>query len=67
MAVRTQKDEVLEPVVEPVPVDVMKRHRQRLTEPGVDATALATVLLEPLGEQPLLEMRPVRAASTLTR
>jgi hypothetical protein len=46
VAVGTQEHEVLEPVVEAVPVHVMERERERFITPTGDATYLAADLLE---------------------
>ena len=56
VAVRAEHLEVLEPVVRPVAVDVVQRHRQRPPEPLVDPAHLATVLLQARADQALLDM-----------
>jgi hypothetical protein len=53
--------EVLEAVVVPVAVDVMKRHRQWRAEPLGDAARLATLVLQARGEQSTFEVVPVHA------
>src|SRR5215208_7129491 len=59
MTVRAQQLKVLEPVVEPIAIHVMERHRQWPSEPLGDSADLTAVLLEPLAEQPPLEVAAV--------
>ena len=52
VAVRAEERDVLEAIVLPVAVDVMKRHVERLPEPFVEAASLTSVLLEACREKP---------------
>jgi hypothetical protein len=61
MAVGTQQLEVLEPIVEPIPVDVMKLHVQWLPPPFADPAPLAAIFLEALTDEPKLQVRSARS------
>jgi hypothetical protein len=51
VAVGAQKPQILQPVVPPIPVHVVKLHVQRLPLPFADPALLAAVLLEPFTKQ----------------
>jgi hypothetical protein len=63
VAVWTQEHEVLEAVVVPFAIDVMKGERERVALPVDQPTALAHVLLEALFDQSSLDVvaRTIRA------
>jgi hypothetical protein len=61
VAVTTQKLKVLQSIVVALAVDVMKLHVQRLSPPFGDPTDLAMIRLQPLFDQPILEMGAIRA------
>jgi hypothetical protein len=48
VAIAAQKDDVLEPVVSAVAVEVVELHVERLALPVADPALLAAVLFEPL-------------------
>jgi len=52
---------VLKPVVGALTVHMMQCHGERLTEPILNPTALAAVVLQPRGEQAALQVRAVHA------
>jgi len=62
VAVRAQELEILEAVVEPIAVDVVKLHVERLPVPLADPAPLAAVVLEACLDQTRLEI-PSAASS----
>src|SRR2546421_12282749 len=58
VAVGAQQAQVLEPVVEVVAVHVVKGHGERSTAPLGDAAVLATIVLEAVRDQAMLEVAP---------
>jgi len=56
VAVRAQEEQILEPVIETIPVDVMELKRQRLSAPLPQPTPLAELLLQTCAEQPELDV-----------
>jgi hypothetical protein len=60
MTIGTEEADVLEPVVLTYAIAVVKLHVEGLAVPFCEAAALASVLLQPSGDQALLEMTPVR-------
>src|SRR5215212_7871415 len=63
VAVGAQELEILEPVVEPIAVDVVQLHVERLPFPLTDPAPLAAIVLEASFEYPRLE---VESAPLLT-
>ena len=64
MAVRTKEEEVLEPVVITVPVDVMEGDAQGFFPPLGEAALFTALLLETGLQQPVLQVTAI-AAPTL--
>jgi hypothetical protein len=64
VTVGTEKLQVLEPVVDPVAVDVVQRERKRLSVPLIETAPLAPILFEALFYKAHLH---VLAAAVLTR
>lgn len=60
VTVRAEERDVLEPVVVPIPVDVVQCHVQRFSLPLRYPAPLAAILLEPGVKKPLLQMTAVR-------
>jgi hypothetical protein len=63
VAVGAQKPQILQPVVPPIPVHVVKLHVQRLPLPFADPAPLASVRLEAFRHQSGLQMTSIRLPS----